>query len=221
MVFVTIPSECPPPPDRTRLREVALAHLARFAATRHDLEQVLFRRVARWERAALKAGVDRDDLTGKSEALRDVIKEVAADMVRLGAVNDEDYARARARRLVRSGRSGKAVQAHLASHGVDAPLREAALEGAVESFSAQETELAAALVLARKRRLGPFASLPRLNSRVTAQAEDDGPQAEQAMRHKALGVFARSGFGHDVARRVLDMEAEEAEEWTERLRAES
>lgn len=225
MALSHLPSDCPSPPDKAALREAALAHLARFATTQHGLEQVLLRRVARWERAALKAGADREDIAVHMAALRPVVQAVAADMVQLGAIDDDAFARARAKRLTRSGRSGKAVQAHLAAKGVEAEVRAAALQDVVEGFSARETELSAALTAARKRRLGPFASLPRLR-RDAPHAEGEETQEERrlrvmAERQKALGVFARSGFGRDIAEQVLDMDPEEAAQWVERLKSES
>ncbi|GAN68006.1 RecX family transcriptional regulator [Acetobacter orleanensis] len=230
-------AEAPPPPDRKILREAALAHLARFATTRQGLEQVLLRRIARWERSALKAGVEQDDVRAKAAALRPVVEAVAEEMIRLGAVDDAAFAQARARRLVRSGRSGRAVQAHLAARGVEADVREAALQEVVEGFSPADVELSSALVLARKRRLGPFAGAPSLRPpRVSGMqesgaqdfgAQDDGDgrspglSPEEAEQRRAMGIFARAGFGRDVAQRVLEMDPEEAQEWMERLRAES
>lgn len=200
--------------DRRVLREAALAHLARFGTTRHGLEQVLLRRIARWEKQALKAGADTEEVAEAAQALRPVVAEIAEEMVCLGAVDDASFATSRARRLVRSGRSGRAVQAHLAARGVEADLRDAALQDAVEGFSAAQRELCAALVLARKRRMGPFA---------TPYVADDEADTEQALarRHKALGVLARAGYARDVAEQVLDMSPTEAEDWMQRLRAES
>ncbi|GBQ05867.1 RecX family transcriptional regulator [Acetobacter cerevisiae] len=221
----TAPSSDVPPPDRKVLREAALAHLARFSTTRQGLEQVLLRRIARWERSALKAGAEQEDVRATAAALRPVVESVADDMIRLGAVDDAAFAQARARRLVRSGRSGRAVQAHLAARGVEADVREAALQEVVEGFSPAEVELSSALVLARKRRLGPFAGLPSLRPpRASAAKEEEGGRGlspEEAEERRAMGILARAGFGRDVAQRVLEMDPAEAQEWMERLRAES
>lgn len=221
----TAPPSDVPPPDRKVLREAALAHLARFSTTRQGLEQVLLRRIARWERSALKAGAEQEDVRATAAALRPVVESVAEDMIRLGAVDDAAFAQARARRLVRSGRSGRAVQAHLAARGVEADVREAALQEVVEGFSPAEVELSSALVLARKRRLGPFAGLPSLRPpRTSAAKEEDGGRRlspEEAEERRAMGILARAGFGRDVAQRVLEMDPAEAQEWMERLRAES
>lgn len=221
----TAPPSDVPPPDRKVLREAALAHLARFSTTRQGLEQVLLRRIARWERSALKAGAEQEDVRATAAALRPVVESVADDMIRLGAVDDAAFAQARARRLVRSGRSGRAVQAHLAARGVEADVREAALQEVVEGFSPADVELSSALVLARKRRLGPFAGMPSLRPpRASGAKEEEGARGlspEEVEERRAMGILARAGFGRDVAQRVLEMDPAEAQEWMERLRAES
>ncbi|MCO6415241.1 RecX family transcriptional regulator, partial [Siccirubricoccus sp. KC 17139] len=91
------------------------------------------------------------------------------------------------RRLARSGRSRRAIAAHLAGKGVAREVAAAALPDA-------EAELDAALAQCRRRRIGPFArgaEMPRL---------------------KALAALARAGFGREVAERALDMEPAAAEE---------
>lgn len=260
------PAAVPPAPDRAALREAALAHLARFGTTRHGLEQVLLRRVARWRAQAQAAGAD--GAGEQAQALAVVCAEIAQDMVRLGAVNDAAFAHACARRLVRTGRSSRAIEAHLAARGVAAPIRAQAMlgdeaesspdeavrgqeygeSGYGRGLSAAERELCAALVLARKRRLGPFSS-PVQEGRDTEDAVESesaedwaagewdedappkGPAARRAVRggrradaggvHRALGVLARAGFARDTAARALEMTREEADEWLERLKAES
>ncbi|WP_408736143.1 regulatory protein RecX [Acetobacter fabarum] len=207
------PSFTCPPPQRSTLREAALAHLARFGTTRQGLEQVLLRRVARWAQKAQRAGDCAESVAEHAAGLHPVVSAVVEDMVRLGAVDDAVFARSRVRRLVRSGRSARAVQAHLAAKGVAPQVRDEALDMAVGTLSAAEQELCAALVLARKRRLGPFATEPA--------TEDEDDATGMARRNRALGVLARAGFARNVAQRVLEMQHEEAEEWMDRLRAES
>ncbi|MCA3425779.1 MAG: recombinase RecA, partial [Roseomonas sp.] len=58
-----------PPPNAARLREAALAHLARFAATEAGLRRVLERRVARWARAAEAEGQPREAIAASAAAL--------------------------------------------------------------------------------------------------------------------------------------------------------
>ncbi|MBF0851284.1 MAG: RecX family transcriptional regulator [Gluconobacter potus] len=193
-------SPAPPPvPDAASLREAALAHLARFATTEQGLRQVLDRRLRRWGVRASRAGLPNEDIESVIASLRPAIDGIVASMTDLGAVDDAGYARNRALSLTRTGRSRRAVEAHLANKGVDQDTTREALNdslGERSDSSAQEAELAAALVLARKRRLGPF----------------QRPDREEEDPLKALGVFARNGFSRDVAQSVLDMDSDEAED---------
>ncbi len=167
------------PLDHAALHEAALRHLARYAATAAGLTRVLDRRIARW------AATEGPEAEVTADARR-TARAVVARLVEAGAVDDAGFAAARAQRLARSGRSRRAVAAHLAARGVDAETAQAALTG---------DELVSALVQARRRRIGPF--------RVT-EADADG-------RRRELGMLARAGFPRDVAERALAMPAAEAE----------
>lgn len=179
-----------PPPNTARLREAALAHLARFAATEAGLRRVLERRVARWARAAEAEGQPREAIASATAALSAEIVGIAQSLVASGAVNDAAFAESRARRLARSGHSRRAIAAHLAAKGIEGNTAAAALpEG-------EEAELLAAIAFCRRRRIGPF-------GRVTPDA---------TARMKALAALARGGFAQGVARRALAMDPDQAED---------
>jgi regulatory protein len=179
-----------PPPNAARLREAALAHLARFAATEAGLRRVLERRVARWARAAEAEGQSREVIAASAAALTAEIASIAQSLVVAGAVNDTAFAESRARRLARSGHSRRAIVAHLAAKGIESDTAAAALpEG-------EEAELLAAIAFCRRRRIGPF-----------ARVAPDAPA-----RMKALAALARGGFAQGLARRALAMEPDQAEE---------
>lgn len=175
-----------PAPTLDSLREAALRYLARHAATETSLRQVLTRRVDRWARAQPDPEAAADTLP----AARQAIEAVIARLVELGAVNDAAFASTRGLGLLRSGVSRRGVAARMAVKGIDPAEAIAALPEDADS------ELAAALVLARKRRIGPFSA-----------NETDDPDA----RRRAFGILARAGFPSDIARQALAMEREEAE----------
>lgn len=155
---------------------------------------MLERRIASWARKASRDGHhEPDDVEQAVLRAKAAIAPIVERMVEIGAVNDARFAEARAARLVRQGRSRRAIAAHLSSKGVG--------EGLVREATARDasTELVAALTLARKRRLGPFA---REETRNVRDAD---------ARRKALGVFARAGFDIATAERALRMDPEEAE----------
>ncbi|WP_025885241.1 regulatory protein RecX [Asaia prunellae] len=190
------------PPTAASLRETALRHLARFAATEQGLAQVLERAVMRWARKAAGQGGESDQIEAQARASRGEISGIIADMRRLGALDDAAFARSRSLSLTRSGRSRRAVAASLLQKGIGAEVLGEALEEALghrHDDSAHERELAAALVLARKRRLGPF-------------RRDDADEHTPELHQRALAVFARAGFGRDVAERALALDLMEAED---------
>ena len=157
---------------------------------RQGLRGVLERKVDRWVRAAEAEGQPREATAAAAAGARAAAAEVAAAMVAAGAVDDAAFAESRARRLARTGRSRRAIAAHLSAKGIAAETAAAALpEG-------DEAELDAALAYCRRRRIGPFAR----------EAED------VERRRKALAALARGGFGQPIARRALAMDPGEAED---------
>ncbi|HET8995059.1 MAG TPA: RecX family transcriptional regulator [Acetobacteraceae bacterium] len=182
------PQSDKPAPDEAALRDAALAHLARYAATETGLRRVLDRRIERWSRSA--TGGDPDAIAAQAASARQAARQVVARLAAAGAVNDAAFAESRARSLTRAGRSRQAVAAHLAAKGVDRALALAATP------DDPETQLAAALALARRRRIGPF----RL-----------GAEPDEAAKRRELGMLARAGFPQPVAQRALEMQPEEAE----------
>lgn len=186
-----------PAPNEGTLHEAALAALGVRALTRVELERTLSRRIATWAMRSVRAGLDEEEIAAAAARARELVVGVAQRMVENGLVNDAAFARARASRLSRAGRSRRAISSHLAAKGVEeGTVRDALPSGA-------EDELRAALVFARKKRLGPF-----------GRADDDEADREARARAKnrALGAFARAGFGFDLAERVLRMAREEADE---------
>jgi regulatory protein len=186
-----------PPPDAIGLHDAALAYLARYAATEVGLRRVLERRVERWGRHALIGVDDADDVTRQVGQAKRIVREVVGRLVAAGAVNDAVFAENRTRTLVRAGRSRQAVAAHLAAKGVGADVAHSAL---VENGT---SELAAALVLARKRRIGPFRM--------------DAPP-DHTRQGRELAILARAGFPHSVAREALAMATDAAEALVNELR---
>jgi len=164
----------------------ALAYLARFAATEAGLKRMLARRIQSWARTA-KA--DPEAIAAACAQARAAIPPIVARLVGSGVLSDSAFAEARARSLARAGRSGRAIAAHLAAKGVPPPLAKAATP------TNPEHELAAALVYARKRRLGPW------------RKTDPAPE----IFGRELASLARAGYGQDIARQALATPRDDAE----------
>lgn len=166
--------------DRDSLHEAALAYLSRRPATAAMMVRVL-------ERRAIKKGVALEEVA-------DTIRDVVARLVEVGLVDDAGFAATRVKRLERAGRSSRAIAAHLAQKGVRSEVARTALSSESRDGDA---DFDAALVLTRKRRIGPFAREP-------AEGRD--------AHNKELGILARAGFDRSTAERALRIDREEAEE---------
>jgi regulatory protein len=177
----------PAPVSAERLERAALRYLERFAASAARLRRVLMTRV---ERSARDHGTDRAEAAGWVEALLQRYQ-------RCGLLDDAAYAGAKAASLRRSGASGRAVRGRLAAHGIAPELAEAALRQADDGASRDTADFAAALALARRRRLGRFRA----------------PDQRAPHRARDLATLGRAGFDYETARRVVDgRDGEEGEE---------
>jgi regulatory protein len=179
-----------PPPDAASLREAALNYLARYATTEAGLRRVLLRRIDQWTRQA----VGREDAAERASEAKAAVAGIVARLVELGLLNDAVFAETRARGLALSGRSRRAISARLIAKGIDADRARAVLP------EEEDSELVSALILARKRRIGPF-------------------RTSDPDQNRELGVLARAGFPRDVALKALEMEPEAAEDAIREARA--
>lgn len=190
-----------PAPSEAALRDAALAHLARFAATEAGLTRVLDRRVDRWVRRAERDGMPGEDAAVAAAVSRALARAVASALAGAGAVDDRAFAEARGRSLARAGRSRRATLAHLAAKGVPKELAQAVLPE-------PEMELGSALAYARRRRMGPFRIVPM---------PEDATEASD-LRRRELASLARAGFPAETASQALRMAPDEAEALVARLR---
>ncbi|HVO02309.1 MAG TPA: RecX family transcriptional regulator [Candidatus Cybelea sp.] len=158
------------------LHEAALDHLARYAVSAARLKQVLMRRIAR---SAKAHALD-------PEPLLDELARVIERLTQSGLIDDARFAEMKARGLHRRGGSRRQIAAKLGAAGVAAPQAHAALAQIAEE--SENSELAAALAYAKRRRLGSF--------RTPADASPE-------RFRKDLAAMARAGFALDLARQAL------------------
>lgn len=160
-----------------RLANIALHYLERYASSSENLRRVLERRV-------YKASLHHDDLNTDTAAgwIDDLIKRYQDT----GLLNDLTYAESRARSLMARGTAARVIRMKLMEKGVDGDTIDQALEALTEE--APDPELHAAIKLARRRRLGPYAD----------------PSKREEKKERDLAAMARSGFSYDMARRIIE-----------------
>ena len=123
-----------PPLDRTRINDLALSYVARFATSSGRLEAYLQRKMR--ERGV----VDGEEID---------VPAIVARMVELRYIDDEAYARARSGGLLRKGYGARRVEEALRAAGIEEGVRDEIAPG-------ERAKRLAAFTLARKRGFGPF-----------------------------------------------------------------
>jgi len=156
-----------PPLDRSSLDRLALRYVERFATTRARLAAYLQRKIR-------ERGWEGDPADPAALAER---------MAELGYIDDRAFGEARASAMARRGLGRRRVSGVFHQAGIGAEDAEA-LAPAIEARA-----LDAALTFARKRRIGPFASVA----------------ADRPGREKQIAAMIRGGHDFGLARRIAAM----------------
>lgn len=162
------------------LERAALYYLERYSSSEANLRRVLARKVH------MSCRHHGDDPARFAE----VIEAVVARKVASGLIDDRRFAENRIASLKRRGTSQRMIGVKLSAKGVDREMI------AQTSRSNPEDELAAALIAARRKRLGPWRTR--------------GSRAD--WRQKDIAALMRAGFGSSIARAVIDGAAESGED---------
>lgn len=159
----------PTPLDQVRLDELALRYVGKYATTRAKLGGYLTRKI----RERGWAGDRPADVTALAERF-----------ARLGYIDDAAYALGQSRSLTARGYGKRRVADKLRLAGVDEA------DGGEARRHADAEAVRAALRLAQRRRLGPFAS----------------SRADRAQQEKWIAAMIRAGHAFGLARAIASME---------------
>ncbi|MDO6416423.1 RecX family transcriptional regulator [Sphingomonas sp. BIUV-7] len=158
--------------DAGRLESLALRYVGKYATTRAKLRDYLLRKLreAEWQ------GPVAADIEGLVERIST-----------LGYVDDRAFAVQRGAALERRGYGARRIGLAFRAAGIEAEDGDEALA------TAREGALEAALALARRRRLGPFASVP----------------PDRPGRERAIATLVRAGHDPALARRIVSSAPDE------------
>lgn len=175
------------PLTETNLRDLALHYAARFASTGARLEDYLRRKIR--ERGLA------EDADGR--VIEPDLPALVARLAALGYVDDDAYARMRARDLGQRGYGARRVEESLRHAGVGESLRR-------EHAPGEAASRRAAALMAAKRRLGPFG----------AQVEWADPLAARKAHEKAVAAMLRAGHQYEHVKAILGAASPgEIEQW--------
>lgn len=165
------------------LRRSALAYCQRYAASEAHLARVLERKLSRWRRSG------GEDPPGDNASDARLIADVVATCRRLGLVDDRAFAETKVSSGRRRGMSTARLTQGLLAQGVDR-------ETVAEVLAADEVDdRRAALLFARRKRLGPWRTADR----------DDADRRD-------LAALCRNGHSLPIARWVVALDREAAED---------
>ena len=168
----------------TYLHNSGLYYLQRYAASSGHFREVMLRKIKKSCMAHPEQNI---------EYCIPLLDELIEKFMTVNLLDDQSYVTGMVNTMRRKGKSAKAIHNHLRNKRVPPQ----AIEDALASFdhendeTSAETEFKAAIIYARKKRLGPY----------KGEKEID-PQKE-------LARMARAGFAYDTSRRVLNMNEEE------------
>ncbi len=168
---------------KKRLTNKALHYLGHYASTSGRLETILRKFAQRKLEQANPALLDQ------------IIREVIESCVRLGYIDDKAFIKSQIRQGLQSGFSQRRIMLKLAQRGISRDLALAVMdEQTNREADKEDSELAAALIYARKKSVGPYSCTELL--------------AKDNQRHMAR--LARNGFGFDVAKKVMALPSADA-----------
>lgn len=169
-----------------------LAYLQRFTSSVPNFRRVMSKKIDR----SCNYHNDQD----KERCLK-YLDAAVETFLRQGLLNDDAYLQGMVTSLRRRGLSTRAILSKLGQKGLTQDDILKVVHTHDEERGNTDPDLAAAVMLMRRKRIGPF------------RKKDD------AEKTKELAALARAGFGFDIAQKALCLEQDEAEEILSELRA--
>lgn len=169
---------------RDKLRRSGYAYLNRYAASTAHFSSVMTRKLDRWAGEGL---FDRET----TDVAR-LVADLVAEFAEFGLIDDAAFAEGRAASMRRKGGSRLKIVYGLRAKGIDAAMAGAA----IAASDVDETQ--AALNLCRRRRIGPW--------------RRDGVPVDRDARNREIALLVRQGFAYALARSVIGMERQAAED---------
>ncbi len=169
-----------------------LAYLQRFPSSTPHFRRIMGRKIDR----SCNYHKDQD-----REACARLLDTTVETFVRQGLLNDAAYLQGMVNSLRRRGLSTQAILAKLGQKGMGQDTVLKALRSYDEDNGIANPDLAAAVMLMRRKRIGVFS------------------KKEDADKARELAALARAGFGFDIANKALHLKQDEAEEILSAIRA--
>lgn len=168
------------------LERAALHYLGRFSSSEKNLRDVLVRKIRR----------RNEGFASPTDEQMAWVDEVVKKCVRYSYVDDQSYAKQRAELLLRRGKPLRLIAQDLRHKGIGQEDAETALSALSENAEIDADKMAAVAYI-KRRRFGPF------------RRPIDDPERVREKTEKELASMARAGFGYELSRDLLKLNADE------------
>lgn len=190
----------PKPPKKiseSYLHNSALYYLQRFAASKNHFRFVMMRKIKR-----SCAYHKEQDLDKCAKILESLIEQFESS----GLLDDQTFARGLINSLRRRGLSQKAILLKAREKGLPGELAHKILEEHDLTIhdNQRDADFKAAILLARKKRLGPF------TNPIKKDQEDE--ETARKRKDRQLSAMARAGYSYEISQIIMNMDLEEAEQ---------
>ncbi|MAV86748.1 MAG: regulator [Rhodospirillaceae bacterium] len=164
--------------SKKSIENAAIFYLERFSSSIENLRRVLMRRVYR--------SAQYHNTNPEEDAK--IVDSVIYRFIETGVLNDRHFAQMRANTLYRKGNSSRLIRSKLIEKGVTNEIISEVLATLLNNGGISDLE--AAKIFARKRRLGPYRN----------------PDNRSEYTKKDMNALARAGFGYNVALKIINAE---------------
>ena len=164
------------------MRNFALVYIEKYAPSKQQLKTYLLKKYLK----ANITNISKNNITS-------LIEIVTEDLEKMKFINDKFYSDSKAKSLIQKGLSINKIRNYLINKGIGEKYIKDTIEKINENNDDQD--FFSAVKICKKKRIGP------------SRNENNRP----LFYKKDMGILARSGFGFEVSKRVLDMEKKEYE----------
>ena len=164
------------------MRNFALVYIEKYAPSKQQLKTYLLKKYLK----ANITNISKNNITS-------LIEIVTEDLEKMKFINDKFYSDSKAKSLIQKGLSINKIRNYLINKGIGEKYIKDTIEKINENNDDQD--FFSAVKICKKNRIGP------------SRNENNRP----LFYKKDMGILARSGFGFEVSKRVLDMEKKEYE----------
>ena len=164
------------------MRNFALVYIEKYAPSKQQLKTYLLKKYLK----ANITNISKNNITS-------LIEIVTEDLEKMKFINDKFYSDSKAKSLIQKGLSINKIRNYLINKGIGEKYIKDTIEKINENNDDQD--FFSAIKICKKKRIGP------------SRNENNRP----LFYKKDMGILARSGFGFEVSKRVLDMEKKEYE----------